>query len=129
MAMVETRAGTTLASSGTSEPSVLVVLVVRDGASWLRTCLRALASQTYPRIGVLAVDTGSTDGSAELLEAALGTDRVVRSDRGTGFAGAVGLAFGSQAAQLADYVLLLHDDTSLDPGAVMAMVEAAERVE
>ena len=59
-------------------PSVLVVLAVRDAAEWLRECLQALAVQTYPRVGVLAVDDASTDGSNELLVQALGEGRVLR---------------------------------------------------
>jgi GT2 family glycosyltransferase len=129
MATVETRAGAASAPSGQTEPSVLAVLVVRDGAAWLRLCLMGLAKQTHPRIGVLAVDNGSTDGSADLLEAALGADRVIRSNDNMGFAGAVGIALASETAQQADYVLLLHDDTLLDPGAIAALLEAAERVE
>ena len=43
-------------------PSVLVVLAVRDAAEWLRECLQALAVQTYPRVGVLAVDDAATEG-------------------------------------------------------------------
>jgi GT2 family glycosyltransferase len=88
-----------------------------------------LAKQTHPRIGVLAVDNGSADGSADLLEAALGQERVIRSTENVGFAGAVRIALAWEAAQQADYVLLLHDDTALDPAAIAALVEAAERVE
>ena len=58
-------------------PSVLVVLVVRDAAGWLRGCLSALAAQTYPRMGVVAVDNASSDGSRELLTQALGERRVI----------------------------------------------------
>jgi GT2 family glycosyltransferase len=129
MATVETRAGAASAPSGQAEPSVLAVLVVRDGSAWLRQGLMGLAKQTHPRIGVLAIDNGSKDGSADLLEAALGPDRVVRSPDNLGFSGAVSMALTSEAAQRADYLLLLHDDTILDPTAVAAMVEAAERVE
>src|SRR6476619_4497578 len=102
MATVQTRAATASAPSGHTEPSVLAVLVVRDGAAWLRQCLMGLAKQTHPRIGVLAVDNGSTDGSADLLEAALGPDRVLRGADNLGFSGAVGVALASEAAQQAD---------------------------
>ena len=52
------------ASAPDKAPSVLVVLVVRDAAAWLRETLSALAAQTYPRLAVLAVDNASTDGSS-----------------------------------------------------------------
>ena len=106
-----------------------MLLVVRDGGRWLRQSLMGLARQTHPRIGVLAVDNQSSDGSADLLRSALGPDRVLRSERNLGFAGAVDWALQSEAAGQADYVLFLHDDTVLDRGAVGALVEAAERVE
>ena len=52
--------------------SVLVVLVTRDAVGWLRGCLESLAAQTHPRLGVIAVDNGSTDGTLEILRRALG---------------------------------------------------------
>src|SRR5438093_8662312 len=107
MAMVETRAGTSVVPSGQREPSVLVILVVHDGAPWLRRCLRGLAAQTYPRLGIVAFDNRSSDGSADLLEAALGSERVHRSEANLGFSGAVGTALASETARQADYVLLL----------------------
>ena len=58
-------------------PSVLVVLVVRNAGDRLRECLSALRAQTYARLGIVAVDNDSTDGSAELLRRALGDRRVV----------------------------------------------------
>jgi hypothetical protein len=41
-------------------PTVLVVLVARDAAAWLRETVAALAAQSYPRMAVLGVDDGST---------------------------------------------------------------------
>jgi glycosyltransferase involved in cell wall biosynthesis len=62
----------------------LVVLVARDAAGWLRGCLSALGAQTYPRMGVVAVDDASSDGSADLLRHALGDRRVIASDHHAG---------------------------------------------
>ncbi len=106
-------------------PSVLVVLVVRDAAGWLRGCLSALGAQTYPRMGVVAVDDASSDGSSDLLRQALGDRRVIVSDRHRGLAGSVRAALEIPAARAADYLLVLHDDTALDPDAVTRLVEAA----
>jgi GT2 family glycosyltransferase len=111
------------------EPSVLVVLVVHDGLPWLRECLRSLSRQTHPRLGVVAVDNASADGSREVLEQALGEGRVISMDRNVGLPAAMQEGLKVDAADQADYILLLHDDTALEPEAVSRMVEAAERVD
>jgi GT2 family glycosyltransferase len=130
MSQVETRS---LTPSRTADrvrpPSVLVVLVVKDGAQWLPHCLRGLSRQTHPRIGVLAIDNGSTDESQTLLQTALGEGRVLRLSGNGGFGAAVGQALATKMAAEADYVLLLHDDTILAPDAVSSLVEAAERID
>ena len=110
-------------------PSVLVVLVVKDGAEWLPRCLRGLSQQTYPRLGVIAIDNGSTDQSVDLLEGTLGAARVIPLNRNLGFPGAVAAALRSDVAQQSDYVLLMHDDTVLAPNAVANLVAAAERID
>jgi GT2 family glycosyltransferase len=106
-------------------PSVLVVLVSHDAAAWLRDCLHALAAQTYPRLGVLAVDNASSDGSREVLEQALGAGRVLALPTNSGVAGAIQAALEVPVAREADYLLILHDDTALDPDCVTHLVEAA----
>lgn len=123
--MVSTTADPTSAPDAVEMPSVLVVLVVRNGLPWLSECLRSLAAQSYPRLALLAVDNASTDGSREALERALGAGRVLRLDGNLGFAAAVRAALDLRVAHEADYVLVLHDDTALSPDAVARMVEAA----
>ena len=106
-------------------PTVLVVLVARDAAAWLRETVAALAAQTYPRMAVLGVDDGSTDDTRLILEQALGERRVLASPRSHGLAGAFRAAMEQPAASEADLVLLLHDDAALDADAVQRLVEAA----
>jgi GT2 family glycosyltransferase len=108
---------------------VAIVLVVRDAARWLRECVQALSAQTHPKVGIVAVDNASTDGSRELLQQALGDERVVALRENEGLPGAVRAAVGLSAVREADYLLLLHDDTVLSPDAVARMVEAAEGIE
>ena len=108
---------------------MLVVLVSKDGATWLRECLRALSTQTYPRLGVIAVDNGSSDGSLDLLRRSLGPERVLSRPDNPGLAAAVQEALAIPAAREADYFLVLHDDVALDPDAIRRMVEVAHRIE
>jgi GT2 family glycosyltransferase len=124
--MVTTKASRDSVADAVRTPSVLVVLVVKDGAGWLRESLRSLSDQTYARLGVVAVDSGSTDGSRDVLEQALGPGRVIGLPGEGGFSGAVRAALDLPVAQAADYVLIIHDDAALAPDAVGRMVEAAE---
>lgn len=57
-----------------ARPTVSVLLPVRDAARWLEDSLASLARQTLTDLEVVAVDDGSTDGSAELLDRWAGHD-------------------------------------------------------
>src|SRR4029450_7403457 len=94
------------ASHDVRSPRVLVVLVTRDAVAWLRGCLESLAAQTHPRLGVVAVDNGSSDGTLQLLRQALGEGRVVALGDNRGMAGALSAATELPAAPAAGYLVL-----------------------
>lgn len=48
-------------------PLVSVTVCVRNGVSWVDGCLESLVRQDWPRMEIVAVDDGSTDGSKEKL--------------------------------------------------------------
>ena len=93
---------------------VTAVIVAHDGERWLPLALDFLRRQTRPPDRVVAVDTGSTDSTGELLAAALGPDSVLTVDRDAGFGAAVaaGLAHvGVNPDEAEDqFVWVLHDD-------------------
>src|SRR5688500_14710141 len=73
---------------------VTAVLVCHDGEEWLRLALSALRRSTPRPRHVIAVDTGSTDGTPKLLAASSDVlDGVLTLDRSTGFGDAVQAAF------------------------------------
>src|ERR687898_2772637 len=116
----------TLASTGTSTPSVLALIVAGPGGSpWLRDCLLSLANQSYPRLGVLAVDDGADDGSREMLHRSLGSRRVLRNERALGAVRSIRIALDRPVAKGADFVLIVDPRASLDRDAVGRLVEAA----
>jgi len=79
-----------------STQRVSAILVVHDGTTWLPEVVASIASQTRNVDQILAVDTGSTDGSAKLLKGA--RIPVATLDRATGFGEAV--AHGGKNLQL-----------------------------
>lgn len=112
-------------SVATKVPSVLAILVVRGAEPALRRCLHALANQTYPAFGVLAIDDASTDDANELLVRSLGQSRVIRNEEPLGYARSYAAALALPVAAAAEHLLLLHGDAVLDTDAVAALVEAA----
>ncbi|MBP2339105.1 GT2 family glycosyltransferase [Saccharothrix coeruleofusca] len=113
---------------------VLAVLVCHDGARWLGEALAALRDQRPRPRHVLAVDTGSLDGTAELLaEASAGPDRLVDGvlplSRDTGFAEAVHAAVDHAVRRWGDpgsWIWVLHDDCAPEPDCLSALLTAAE---
>lgn len=61
-----------------SSPRVSVLLPCRDAAAFLDECLDSLQAQTLDRFEVLAVDDGSSDGTASLLAARVRADDRIR---------------------------------------------------
>ncbi|MCD4534136.1 glycosyltransferase family 2 protein [Nocardioides sp. cx-169] len=115
-----------------SGTSVAALLVSHDGGRWLPTVIQGLRAQTRPVDRVLAVDTGSKDGSADLLEQAFGPDSVLRTSGATHFPAAVGLALERLSGEAAapggpvEWVWILHDDANPDPAALATLLAAAQ---
>ena len=105
---------------------VTAVLVSHNGARWLPAVLDGLASSTRSPDAIVAVDTGSTDDSAGLVERAVGTPVLVLDPR-TPYAESVRAALAAAApAEPDEWVWLLHDDSNPAPECLAWLVEAAE---
>ena len=108
--------------------TVTAVLVSRDGGRWLTAALDAVAAQTHRPDLLLAVDTGSTDGSADLLRERLAPGAVTDAPPDSGFGDAVTTALAAAPAAGTghdDWVWLLHDDCAPAPDALEQLLAVA----
>jgi GT2 family glycosyltransferase len=107
-------------------PSVAALLVSHDGGRWLPAVIDGIRAQQAPPVTVLGVDTGSKDDSADLIERAFGD--VVRAPGATSFPAAVSLGLERlrDRGDAPEWVWILHDDANPDPGALAALLAAAE---
>jgi GT2 family glycosyltransferase/SAM-dependent methyltransferase len=116
------RPGPVMLRTSTS-PLLSVIVPVHGKWSYTRACLASIeAHRPVVPFEVLIVDDASPDDTAELATASPGV-RLVRSERNVGFVGACNL--GASQAQGA-YLLFLNNDTEVAPGALDALVGAAD---
>jgi len=114
-----------------TDTTVTVIVATLNEAKRIGPCLEGLMAQTAPMLEVLIVDSRSTDGTRELVEAAAARDpriRLVTDDPlPTGWVGKVwALESGLRQAK-GDWVLGIDADTVPAPGLVGAVVDAVEQ--
>ncbi len=104
-------------------PAVTVLCLNYNGEKVIADCLSSLRRQTWPAVQVLVVDNASADLSVELIRRDFPEVELVVNGRNLGFGGGnnVGLA-----RVRTPYVLLLNNDTELEPDCIERMVRAAE---
>ncbi len=100
-------------TAGSESLTFSVIVLNWNGREHLAGCLDSLKVQTIDSFEVLVVDNGSTDGSAEFLEANYsGFVTLIRSPKNIGFAAGNNLAI---AEARGTYIALLNNDAEAAP--------------
>jgi glycosyltransferase involved in cell wall biosynthesis len=116
------QAATRRAEPASAWPKITVVVPVYNVERYLELCLLSLSAQQYPNLEVIAVDDGSTDGSAAILKAnATKLNLKVVTQKNAGLAAARNA--GVKAIDASDYLMFLDSDDALAPGALHKMVK------
>jgi GT2 family glycosyltransferase len=111
--------------SGEAPPFFSIIILNWNGKHLLAECLDAVLAQTFRDYEILVVDNGSTDGSAEFVQAEYGDlVRLIRLEKNSGYSGGnnagIGLALGT-------WVVFLNNDTQADPRWLEELHSAAFR--
>jgi hypothetical protein len=105
-----------------------VILVNYNGREWTLEALDSIAAQGYPSVETIVVDSGSSDGSPDLIESWMSKHpevrgQLLRCQENVGFAVGCNLGFERSRGEL---IFLLNNDATLGPG-VLARVDQAAR--
>lgn len=103
---------------------VTIVIPNYNGKHFMDPCLASLAKQTCQDFQIVVVDNASTDGSMEYMSENHPDIKVIPLDQNYGFSKAVNV--GIRYAHT-PYVILLNNDTIVDPHYVEEMIKAIER--
>lgn len=106
-------------------PLVYIIVLTWNGKKDTLECLSSLEKISYPNARILVVDNASEDGTAEEIRRIFPNTEVIVNATNLRFAGGnnAGIRRGLEAG--AEYVVLLNNDTTVDPQFVTQMVAAA----
>lgn len=120
------QAGSLHPETGRGLPPLFSIVIVNwNGRHLLDECLTSLFGQTCRDFEVILVDNGSADGSAEWIEEAWGDAlHLLRLPTNAGFAGGTNAGLRRAKGRL---LVLLNNDTAVDPRWLEALARAADR--
>lgn len=105
-------------------PTVTTVILNWNGLADTRECLQSVHAASYSDNHIIVVDNGSRDDEASALEAEFGgLIEIIRLPENRGFAGGANAGIKRALELGADYVLLLNNDTVVDPAFLTQLVE------
>jgi GT2 family glycosyltransferase len=119
---------TRIVAPGGSGLSAKVTAVLLTWNGWQDTslCLASLEHLDYPNFEVVVVDNGSTDDSVALIRERFPWVKVIENGKNLGFTGGCNVGIKHAQQQGSEFIWLLNNDTTVDPGALRAMVEKAQ---
>lgn len=101
-----------------------IIIPNYNGIKYIENCLASLADEPAH---VIVVDNGSMDGSREIVQEKFPLVRLLALDKNYGFCAAVNRGIEESGKDKTPYVILLNNDTAVEPGFVRALEKALDR--
>lgn len=102
--------------------SVFAILVNYNTPLLTQECIDSLKKSTYQNIHIIVVDNGSIDDSSVQLSK-VGGIVFLHSNQNLGFSGGNNIGIKYALEHDADYIMLLNNDTIIDPNMVRILLE------
>jgi GT2 family glycosyltransferase len=114
-------------SATASDPRVLGVVLNYNGRDLTRQTVASLLAMSDPRLELLVVDNGSTDGSYQAIAAEFPAVRQVRTEVNLGISGGLNLGIRDGLAAGHDFLMLMNNDLEVAPDLLSELLAAAGR--
>lgn len=107
-------------------PRVFIIILNWNGKENTEECLQSVQKADYPNYEIVVVDNGSTDGSVGVLRKNHPGLTIIENPRNLGYAGGNNRGIAYCLERNADYVLILNNDTVVDPSFLTALIRTAQ---
>lgn len=105
------------------KPLISIVILNWNGKDNLTTCLQSFKKVTYKPIEIIVVDQNSSDGSQNMLKKHFPNIKLISNKDNRGYSG--GNNIGIRASK-GEYVLILNNDTIVDPKFLEPLIRECE---
>lgn len=107
-------------------PLVSIIILNWNRKDDTIACLQSIEKVSYPDFEVILVDNASSDGTIEAVKQKFPLVKVISNPENLRFAGGNNVGINYALENEADYILLLNNDTVVDPDFVSELMRAAE---
>jgi len=110
-------------------PKVFIVILNYNGKDVIKKCLSSVFKINYPNFEVVIVDNNSTDESFEIAKSNFSKANFIRNEENLGFASGNNIGIRFALERMAEYVLILNNDTEVEPDFLEKLIEVGEKEE
>jgi len=111
---------------GKDTPSITIVILSWNGIQDTVECLQSVRSLKYDNFRIVLVDNGSTDDTVRTIRGQFSEISIIENDRNMGYAEGNNIGIRYALSEGADYVLILNNDTIVDPLLLESLVSTAK---
>jgi len=109
-----------------SQPLVYIVILNTNRRDDTLACLKTLSKSTYSNLKIIVLDNKSSDDSVDAIHSAFPEIQIVDLTENLGYAGNNNVGIEEAIKRGADWVLVLNEDTILDPDCLTELVKVGE---
>lgn len=109
-----------------NKPKIFIILVNWNGKKDTLECLESVYKINYSNFNIVVVDNGSTDGSVKAIKERFSDVNILKAKKNLGFTGGNNLGIHYALEKNAKFILLLNNDTVVDPDIIKELLSASE---